>query len=77
VPVGSSSANSSSSSLALLLGAALVLSLLVAALAAVRASVLPRQADVFVHEHREAVMFGGAATAVSIALGLMIALLGS
>jgi hypothetical protein len=70
-------ADSSSSSLALLLGVALGLSLLVVAAAATPPWLLPRQVVGPVYEHREAVIVGAVATAVSVAVGLVIALFGS
>lgn len=74
VPVA---AKGSSSSIALLLGAALGLSLLVVAVAATPPWLLPRQMVRPVYEHREAVIVGAVATAVSVAIGLVIALFGS
>jgi hypothetical protein len=76
VPVASST-SSSSSTLPLLLGIALGLSLLAVALAATPPWLLPRQMAGPVDEHREAVMFGGMAIAISIGIGFMIAVLGS
>jgi hypothetical protein len=79
-PVSASVATASETSsnlLPLLLGIALVLSLIVVAVAATPPWVLPRQVSVVTYEHREAVMTGGTAIAVSIAVGLLISLLGS
>ncbi|MDX6507573.1 MAG: hypothetical protein QOG06_2217 [Gaiellaceae bacterium] len=71
-------ATSSSSTLPpLLLGAALLVALLAVAVASVPASVLPRHINVLAYEHRETVIAGGTALAISIALGLAIALFGS
>jgi hypothetical protein len=80
VAVGIQSAGSSSSSssfLPFVLGALLLLSLLVAAAAAIPPWVLPRNVNVLAYEHRETIVAGGVAAAVSIGLGLAIALLGS
>lgn len=77
VAVGVQTAGSSSTLLPLLLGGLLLLSLLVAALAAIPPWVLPRNLDVLAYEHRETIVAGGVAAAVSIGLGLAIALLGS
>jgi hypothetical protein len=63
--------------LPLLLGGLLLLSLLVAAIAAIPPWVLPRNLNVVAYEHRETILAGGVAAAVSIGLGLAIALLGS
>jgi hypothetical protein len=67
----------SSNLLPLLLGIALALSLIVVAVAATPPWVLPRHVNMVAYEHREAVMTGGTAIAVSIAVGLLIALVGS
>jgi hypothetical protein len=72
-----SSARGSVSSVALLLGLALCLSLLVVAVAAVPPWMLPRQMVRPVYEHREGVMAGGVAIAISLVIGLVIALFGS
>jgi hypothetical protein len=77
VAVGIQTAGSSSSVLPFLLGALLLLSLLVAAAAAIPPWVLPRNVNVLAYEHRETIVAGGVAAAVSIGLGLAIALLGS
>jgi hypothetical protein len=77
VAVGIQSPGSSSSLLPLLLSGLLLLSLLVAAAAAIPPWVLPRNVNVLAYEHRETIVFGGVAAAVSIGLGLAIALLGS
>jgi hypothetical protein len=77
VAVGVQTAGSSSTLLPLLLGGLLLLSLLVAAIAAIPPWVLPRNLDVLGYEHRETIVAGGVAAAVSIGLGLAIALLGS
>lgn len=76
VPVSATSEDGSSL-LPLLLGVALGFSLLVVAITATPPWMLPRQLVMPVYEHREAVMFGGLATAISIGLGLVVALLGS
>ncbi len=54
-----------------------MLSLVVVAVAATPPWVLPRHVNMVAYEHREAVMTGGTAIAVSIAVGLLIALVGS
>jgi hypothetical protein len=77
VAVGIQTAGSPSSVLPFLLGALLLLSLLVAAAAAIPPWVLPRNVNVLAYEHRETIVAGGVAAAVSIGLGLAIALLGS
>jgi hypothetical protein len=77
VAVGIQGAGSSSRLLPLLLGGLLLLSLLVAAAAAIPPWVLPRNVGVLAYEHRESILAGGVAAAVSIGLGLAIALLGS
>jgi hypothetical protein len=59
------------------LAAALVLSLLVVAVAAIPAPLLPRQVSGLAYEHRETLILWGTAATVSIALGLLIPLLGS
>jgi len=68
---------SSSNFLPLLLGIGLALSLLILALAATPAGFLPRHVGLAVYERRESIVVGAAATALSITLGLLIALLGS
>jgi hypothetical protein len=77
VAVGVQTAGSSSTLLPLLLGGLLLLSLLVAAIAAIPPWVLPRNVNVLAYEHRETIFAGGMAAAISIGLGLAIALLGS
>jgi hypothetical protein len=77
VAVDVQTAGSSSMLLPLLLGGLLLLSLLVAAIAAIPPWVLPRNLNVLAYEHRETILAGGVAAAVSIGLGLAIALLGS
>ena len=77
VAVGVQSAGASSSLLPLLLGGLLLLALLVAAAAAIPPWVLPRNVNVLAYEHRETIVAGGVAAAVSIGLGLAIALVGS
>ncbi len=75
--VAGASTKRSSNSFALLLGVALGLSLLVIVVAATPPAMLPRQIAQPVYENREAIMYGAVATAISIGLGLAIALLGS
>jgi hypothetical protein len=75
--VAGASTNRSSNSFALLLGVALGLSLLVIVVAATPPAMLPRQIAQPVYEHRDAIIYGAVATAISIGLGLAIALLGS
>ena len=77
VAVGVQSAGASSSLLPLLLSGLLLLALLVAAAAAIPPWVLPRNVNVLAYEHRETIVAGGVAAAVSIGLGLAIALVGS
>jgi hypothetical protein len=72
-----SSVEPTSHLLPLLLAAALGLALLVVAVAATPPWVVPRQMNVLVYEHREPVIVWGLATAISIGLGLLVALLGS
>jgi hypothetical protein len=72
-----SAVDTSSSLLPLALGAALGLALLVVAVAATPPWVVPRQMNVLVYEHREPVIVWGLAMAISIGLGLLVALLGS
>ena len=69
-----SSSDGSSRLLPLLLAIGLGASLLLVGLAATPLWMLPRRMVGPVYEHREAVLFGGIATAVGIALGLLIAL---
>jgi hypothetical protein len=76
VPVSATSEDGSSL-VPLLLGVALGVSLLVVVLTATPPWMLPSQMVTPVYEHRETVMLGALATATSIGLGLVIALLGS
>lgn len=75
--VAGASTERSSNSLALLLGVALGLSLIVMVVAVRPPAMLPSQIVEPVYENREAIIFGAVATAISIALGLAIALFGS
>ena len=59
------------------LGGLLLLSLVVAGIAAIPPWLVPRNVNVLAYEHRETILAGGLAAAVSIGLGLAIALLGS
>jgi len=70
-------ASSSANALRIGLACALLLSLLVVGVAAIPPWLAPRQVNGLTYGHREAVITGGAAVAVSIAIGLAIALLGS
>jgi hypothetical protein len=78
-PVAASVTTSSGSSslLPLVLGLALVLALVVVAVAATPPWVLPGHVNVVAYEHRQSLIAGGTAVAASIALGLLISLLGS
>jgi hypothetical protein len=67
----------SSSLLPLVLGLALVLALAIVAVAATPPWVLPGHVNVVAYEHRQSLIAGGTAVAASIALGLLISLLGS
>jgi hypothetical protein len=69
--------SSSANALRILLAGALLLSLLVVAVAAIQPWLVPRHVNGLAYEHREAVMTGGTAVAVGIAIGLAMALLGS
>jgi hypothetical protein len=79
VPVAAISTvdTSSSNFVPLLLAIGLALSLLILALAATPAGFLPRHVGLVVYERRDSIVVGAAATALSITLGLLIALLGS
>jgi hypothetical protein len=79
IPVAAGVPGSASSStlLPLVLGGLLLLSLVVAAIAAIPPWVMPRNVNVLAYEHRETIVAGGVAAAVSIGLGLAIALVGS
>jgi hypothetical protein len=61
----------------LVLGGLLLLSLVVAGIAAIPPWLVPGNVNVLAYEHRETILAGGLAAAVSIGLGLAIALLGS
>lgn len=74
VPVASISSGSSSSLLPLLLGIALVLSLIVVGLAMTPPGALPRPVGILVYEQRDSLVYGGAAIALGIGLGLLITL---
>ena len=63
--------------LTLLLGVFLVISLIFVALAATPPWLLPRRVFLATYAHREAVITGGTTIAVSIAIGLVVALRGS
>jgi hypothetical protein len=77
VPVASLSSGSSSSLLPLLLGIALVLALMVVGVALAPPGALPRPVGIVVYEQRDQLVYGGIATALSIALGLLITVAGS
>jgi hypothetical protein len=72
VPVASVSSGSSSTLLPILLGVGLGLSLLVVALALTPPWVLPRTVGTVVFERRDSLVYAGIATALSIAVGLLI-----
>jgi hypothetical protein len=73
VPVVSVGSRSSSSTLLpILLGAGLGLSLLVVAVALTPPWVLPRTVGAAVYERRDSLVYAGVATALSIAVGLLI-----
>ena len=61
----------------LLLGVLLVISVIFVALAAMPPWLLPRRVFLATYAHREAVITGGTTIAISIAIGLVVALLGS
>jgi outer membrane biosynthesis protein TonB len=63
--------------LQLLLGVLLVISVIFVALAATPPWLLPRRVFLATYAHREAVITGGTTIAISIAIGLVVALLGS
>lgn len=79
VPAAASVTRSSGSSslLPLVLGLVLVLALIVIAAAATPPWVLPGHVNVVAYEHRQSLIAGGTAVAASIAVGLLISLLGS
>jgi hypothetical protein len=63
--------------LQLLLGVLLVISVIFVALAATPPWLLPRRVFLATYAHREAVITGGMTIAISIAIGLLVALRGS
>jgi hypothetical protein len=72
VPVANVGSGSSSTLLPILLGAGLGLSLMVVALALTPPWVLPRTVGTVVFERRDSLVYAGIATALGIAVGLLI-----
>jgi hypothetical protein len=77
VAVANLSSGSSSSLLPLLLGIALVLSLVVVGIALTPPGALPRPVGILVYEQRDSLVYAGAAIALGIGVGLLIAVAGS